>query len=682
MIYWKDFTDFDKCTSNDIYTFDCETSSYWVTPSGQIVSYDSSISSDTYNEEYTAGAVVYIWMMGINDTVLYGRELDELPKLLQKIRANILPEATPIIYVHNLAYDFQFIRNVLDVSDMFARQIRKPMKFKANGFEFRCSYMLTRLSLDAWAKSLHIQGIQKQMGLLDYTTLRTPKTKMTPDELKYCKFDIICMYYGLKKFVEKYGSLDKIPLTQTGEVRKVVQDMYKKDNGHRWRMTDLQPKTVSEYKRLRAVFMGGDTHANRKNACKVHRNVASFDKTSDYPYQCCAEKFPGTKFVKVSRNLSMIDPENYAYIIMARMHGVTSKISSTYIPRSHCVAVSRGTYDNGRVVNAECVTMAMTEQDYWIINQAYDIKKWEVISVYRSRKKYLDKRYIEYILDLYKYKTTLKGDPEQADLYAQSKQFINSLYGLMVTDILMSDVVFKDGRWQEPKKLTEEDVQNKLDDIQRRWYKNAVAYQFGVWVTAYARRELWEMILLCGDDECYHDTDSVKMIHYEKYIDAFKAKDKIMDRKLRSMCDFYDIDFERTRPLKPNGKPAPLGHWDFEAVYRQAKFEGAKKYCYNFRNGDIHITVAGVPKSAACQLTNIKQFKDGLIFNRETCGKKLVTYLDGCNPFVILPDGYKVHHSFAINMRNNSYKMGLTDEYSVMVQEINAHKGIIRYGIK
>lgn len=682
MIYWKEYNDFEKCTSNDIYSFDCETSSYWITPAGDVTAYDASVPSEVYNEDYTAGACVYIWMFGINDTVLYGRELDELPKLLKKLRANILPEAMPIIFVHNLAYDFQFVRNVLDISDMFARQIRKPMKFLAAGFEWRCSYMLTRLSLDAWAKSLHIKGIKKQKGLLDYLTLRSPKTKLTEDELKYCEFDIICMYHGLKKFVEKYGAIEKIPLTQTGEVRKVVTDLYKKDNGHRWRMTDLQPKTVDEYKRLRAVFMGGDTHANRKNSCKTHRNVASFDKTSDYPYQCCAEKFPSTRFVKVSRNLDRIDPENYAYIIMARMWKVESKISSTYIPRSHTVAVRKGTYDNGRIINAECVTMAMTEQDYWIIKQAYNIERWEVISVYRSRKKYLDKKYINYILDLYEYKTTLKGDPEQTDLYAQSKQFINSLYGLMVTDILMSDVKFENGQWMEPQKLTPEDVQGKLNKIQERWYKNSVAYQFGVWVTAYARRELWEMILCCGDDECYHDTDSVKMIHYQKYIDVFKAKDEIMDRKLRKMCEYYDIDFERTRPLKPNGKPAPLGHWDFEAVYRQARFEGAKKYCYNFRNRDIHITVAGVPKAAAAQLTNISQFRDGLVFDRETCGKKLVTYLDGCNPHCILPDGYKVRHSFAINMRNNSYKMGITEEYSVMVQEINEHKGILKYGIR
>lgn len=678
MIFWKEY-DFSQCKETDVYTFDTEVSSYWVKESGEVIEYSADIPSEVYNEELCAGAVVYIWMIGINDTVIYGRELDDLPEVLKLIHQNFNNLA--YIYVHNLAYDFQFLRNVLIIEDVFARQLRKPMKFSANGFQWRCSYMLTRLSLDAWAKSLNIKGIEKKTGQLDYITLRSPLTPLNASEKEYCKYDILVMYHGIQKFIAKYGSIEKIPLTQTGEVRKVVSDMYKKDNGHRWKITNLQPKTVEEYKRLKSVFAGGDTHANRKNACKTHRNVASFDKTSDYPYQMCAERYPSTKFVKVSTNLKKIDPENYAYIIMVRLHGVTSKISSTYIPRSHCVAVTKGTYDNGRIINAECIAMAMTEQDKWIIEQCYNIERWEVISIYRSRKQYLNKKYIEYILELYRYKTSLKGDPEAADLYAQSKQFINSLFGMMVTDILMPDIKYENNTWIHPERLTPEVIQNKLNAIQEKWYKNNMAYQFGVWVTAYARRELWEAIINCGDDECYHDTDSVKFIHYEKYVQWFKNKDSVMDEKLRKMCEYHNIDFEKTRPLKPNGKPAPLGHWDFEGVYRQARFEGAKRYCYNYKNSDIHITVAGVPKTAAAQLHNINQFKDGFIFNRETCGKKLLTYLDGCNACVILPDGYEVKHSYAINMRNNGYTMGLTEEYNTLIREIDAHKGIIKYGI-
>lgn len=682
--------DYSKCTDSDIYTLDTETSSYWINPdSGVITGYDAKYSNDEYNNYLIPGACVYIWMIGINDTVVYGRELDDLVKCLKKIRLHCVNN--PIIWVHNLAYDFQFLRNILSVDDMFARTVRKPIKFTANGFQFRCSYMLTRLSLESWAKKINIKGIRKQTGLLDYHVLRSPKTPLTDDELKYCEYDIIVMYYGILQFISKYQSQDKIPLTQTGEVRQVVKHMYAKDMGYKQRITKMQPKNVKEYKRLKAVFAGGDTHANRRNANKIHKHVGSFDKTSDYPYQLCAEKYACESFKKCSNDLSRLDTERYCYIIMVRLTNVHCKTSASFIMKSHCQAIKTykvkdpdnpkrmidhpDSYDNGRVLNAEVVSLACTELDWDIYCRTYDFDKPEVIAVYRARKKYLDKRYIEFILDLYAAKTSLKGIADKEDLYMQSKQFLNSLFGMQVTDILMPDVSFVNGEWHDIKP-TIDSVNDKLQEIQDKWYKNNLAYAHGVWCTAYARHELAEAIIHVGLDECYHDTDSVKMLHYWKYIDYFKEQDLIMDSKLKAMCEVYDIDFERTRPLKPNGKPAPLGHWDFEAVYKQFKCLRAKSYAYNYGT-EQHITVAGVPKSAGCLLKSLNDFKDGYTFDREKCGKKLLVYLDNNNPEVILPDGYHVHHSYAVNMRNNGYCIGLTDEYITLIQTIDEAKGII-----
>ena len=161
-----------------------------------------------------------------------------------------------------------------------------------------------------------------------------------------------------------------------------------------------------------------------------------------------------------------------------------------------------------------------------------------------------------------------------------------------------------------------------------------------------------------------------------------------MDEKLRKMCEYYNIDFDLTRPLKPNGKPAPLGHWDFEGYYESFKTLGAKKYAYinlfnengtiKDKNKGIHVTVSGVPKKQAAELLpDLEAFADGFTFDREKCGRKLLTYLDGTNQQVKLPDGYKVHHAYAANMRNNSYSLGLTDEYAAVIQEVNESKGIL-----
>ena len=657
MTHWKDYTGYYKCTADTIYTCDTETSSYWILPDGRITGYDAKYSNEEYNE-MVCGAVVYIWMLGINDDVIYGRDLHELPAALQKIREHAAEDI--IVYVHNLAYDFQFFRNVFDFSDVFARTQRKPMYARAAGIEFRCSYMLTRLSLDSWGKQLNLEA-KKQTGLLDYHVLRSPKTKLTDDELKYCEFDIKTMFYGLKRYQMKYGSVKDIVLTQTGEVRKPVKQMFTKDNGYHFKITKLQPATFEEYKRMKAAFWGGDTHANRINACKKHKHVGSFDKTSDYPYQMCAEKYPMTRFMQCSTDLRFMKPDVYAYIIMLDLYGVKSKCSTTYISKSHTVLCDAGwcvnlekvynrktgerlivpkrrkklLCDNGRIIDAEHVVLTITEQDLPIIEACYEIQEMKVTAVWRSRKDYLPKKYIEFILDLYEKKTQLKGEKDFEDLYMQSKQFLNSLFGMMVTDILMADIKFKDNTWLEVEELTADQITDKLQDIQKRWYKNDLAYQWGIWVTAYARRELLEAV--------------------------------------------------------------PLGHWDFEAVYREAVFEGAKKYCYNMASKDyscydykkkkwvhvhnIHITVAGVPKAAAAQLHHISEFHDGLEFDRETCGKKLLIYLDGNNACIEMPDGYVVRDKYAVCMRNNGYTLGITDDYATVIGVINDQKGIIRFNV-
>lgn len=672
MIHYKMFN-YSKCTADDIYCVDTETSSYWVNPeTGVAHGYDEKLSNDYYNHA-SQGAVVYIWMVGVNDVVIYGRELDELPVCLHMIRDAIgSSELAPIMWVHNLAYDFQFLRNVFDISCMFARTIRKPMKYMSAGFEWRCTYMLTHLSLEKWGETVGVY--EKQIGKLDYHILRSPLSELTEDNLLYCECDILVMYAGLCVYRNKYGSLHKIPLTQTGEVRGEVKKMYAKDNGYRQKITELQPKTVSEYRRLRSCFAGGDTHANARNSGKIHKNVASYDKTSDYPYQMCAMKYPWTPFRRCSKDLSCLDPERYAYIIMLRLYRVRSVKSCRYIARSRCVAVSGGTYDNGRVINADTITISVTEQDWWIICRTYDFD-CEIVAIYRSYKKYLDKKYILYILELYGNKTSLKGVKGMEELYAKSKQYINSLYGMMVTDILMSNVLFECNEWSVEDQ-TADSVQEILDEIQEKWWKNTLAYQHGVWVTAYARRELWEVILHVDNDVVYYDTDSCKFLHYEKYTDYFRECDAVMDQRLHAMCDVYDIDFELTRPKKKNGVPAPLGHWDFEGVYRRFITTGAKKYAYDF-GSEIHITVAGVPKKAACCVRSLKQFREGMVFDRDKCGKKLLTYLDGCNSLVTLPDGYAVHHGYAVNMRNNGYTLSMTAEYETLIMMIDFEKGIL-----
>ena len=104
--------------------------------------------------------------------------------------------------MHNLSYEFQFLRNILEWDSVFCRSARKPIKCVAKEYpniEWRCSYMLTRLSLDSWGKQL---GVHKQKGDLDYEEIRTPLTPLTDKELKYCEYDCLVLEAGIKDYIK------------------------------------------------------------------------------------------------------------------------------------------------------------------------------------------------------------------------------------------------------------------------------------------------------------------------------------------------------------------------------------------------------------------------------------------------------------------------------------------------
>ncbi|MFV3037545.1 hypothetical protein ACNI5A_30920, partial [Klebsiella pneumoniae] len=60
----------------------------------------------------------------------------------------LCPKKRIIIYVHNLAYEFQFFREMLDWEKVFSIDLRKPIYgVTKTGLEFRCSYLLSGYSL-------------------------------------------------------------------------------------------------------------------------------------------------------------------------------------------------------------------------------------------------------------------------------------------------------------------------------------------------------------------------------------------------------------------------------------------------------------------------------------------------------------------------------------------------------
>ena len=621
--------------SDDILTFDIEVTSAWM-KEGKLIGYEPGHDAEYWNS-MEAYALPYIWQFSFNDEVYYGRDIRTFERVLEDLPRDI----NFCIFVHNLPFEFAHLVNFLEPDDVFATSPHKVIKCTFKGYEnieFRCSYILTNLSLESWGKQLEIP---KLVGELEYTYLRTPMsydpettriigTPMFDYELDYCERDCEVVKIGIRDHLKTYGHIEDIPLTSTGKVRRVYKNMVVDDPEYMKDVKRTIPKDARFYKLLKTrLFQGGYVHANRRYLAKICKKGHHDDIRSSYPAVMCAYKFPYGKFVYIGRIIP--DPkffEDRAYIIKLHFTNIRSISWNTYISGSKCRS-REAIFDNGRIIKASEVWLTCTETDLITICNNYTWDMIESEGTYYCRKKYLPKVFIDFVLQLYHDKTALKGvDPEK---YMQSKRFVNSMFGMCVTSLFQSsvDFDFTTGEWSIDE-LTEEYVDSQLDKLKMFWNKKYfLSYQVGVWITSYARRRLWQMIEYCDEDLLYTDTDSI--FYYGDY--DFTWFDDDITNRLKKMCEEVGCDFELTKPMDPKGGVQPLGTLDHEPDFDEFKTLGAKKYCEK-RGDDLFLTVSGVNKSAvSCLNGDIDNFCDGFIFDKDH------------------PDVHKLEHKYIYNMK-------------------------------
>lgn len=646
-----------KCI--DILTFDIEVTSAWITDTGEIIGYKPGMDPDYWNEKIKI-SLPYIWQFSFNDTVYFGRDIKDFKKVLQDLPGDVMF----IIWVHNLGYEFQTaLVNILTVDRLFARTPHSPIYCifeEYPNIQFRCSYILTNMSLATWGDQL---GVKKLTGDLDYTKLRTPKTKLSKKELGYCERDCVIVYEGIKDHLTQYKDVFDIPLTSTGKVRRPFKKLVTADKVYMKQIHKLIPENIEEYERWRAVFAGGYTHCNRKYLNKlVEGPVYHVDIASSYPFILCAYKFPYSKWQYKGRVLP--EPEkfrSFAYICKIKFYNIEVRTWNTYISSSKCIDGLKMIKDNGRLLKADEVTLYLTEFDYDIVTHTYKWDRVESLGCWKCRKQYLPKIYIDFVLEQYENKTRLKGvDPIK---YAISKTYINSLYGMAVSSIVNADVLYDPDEGWSIDELTSDVVNAKFEKM-RRWYDRTyfLHYAAGCWVTSAARHRLWQCIMRIDKDLVYTDTDSLFYLNYHDW----EWFNNDASERLRDMCIFRDIDFDRTRPLDKSGVPHPLGVLEFEETSNRFKSLGAKKYIEE-RDNKLYMTISGVNKSAVGCLNSINDFKDNFEFDKDSdfVHKSELVYIDDM-PSITFPDGYHSDLRHGINMRPTGYKLSVPTVYDSM----------------
>ena len=167
-------------------------------------------------------AIMYEWTFGIFNKVTYGRTWEDFIDLLTVISHILELSHTKrlLCYVHNLPYEFQFMRKRIGWDNVFLLDDLKPVYAISNyGIEFRCSLKLSNKSLDNTAKDLTKYPVKKMIGDLDYSLIRTPLTPLSEKELKYCENDVRVLLSYIQEKIENDGDITRIPLTNTGYVR-------------------------------------------------------------------------------------------------------------------------------------------------------------------------------------------------------------------------------------------------------------------------------------------------------------------------------------------------------------------------------------------------------------------------------------------------------------------------------
>lgn len=648
MTYWKDFNykildnilyrakagRGDNSTYNDVIIMaDTETSKakenaieYYIKGGKQLHKYISV-------ENYVVAFTISLRAFGRNIVTLWGDNPVDFVKCVVKIIDNMNGFYT-YMYFHNLSWDWVYLRKFL--IEEFGKPIKQlntkshyPINIEfANGLILKDSLILAQRGLEKWAKDLDVEH-KKACGKWDYNKIRHQNegATYTVDELEYIEHDTLAGVECIDKLrLILQKSLYSMPYTATGipreEIRKRGAENHARDKFKKHCLS------FKQYLIAEQVYHGGYTHANRHliDVLIDWFEVQCFDFASSYPFCMCAKLFPCEKFTPLENKdyqYILRNSEKYAFMFKLTLFNVRLKddfIEMPVLQFSKCVQTINAINDNGRILKCDYLEIYLNEIDLQLIIEQYQFEKHICTEVMVAKKDYLPRWLTDYVYQLFVDKTMLKGGDEVAYVIAKAK--LNSIYGCTVQKYI-KDIInenYDTGDYIEEVGNPEE-IFNKY--IGKR--TTILQYYIGIWVTSWAMWNLFQLAK-CIDYEgggqwVYTDTDSIYATKwdYEK-IEAYNqsCKDEIIKN------GYGAVNF--------NNREYWLGIAESDRlkdVYTQFKTLGAKRYCGRCKaDGEIHITVAGVPKKtgAKCLHDDINNFTKGLVFDGITTGKLTHTY--------------------------------------------------------
>jgi len=613
----------------------------------------------------TDNSFMYVWQFSIdNKVVIMGRTWDQFLHMCGEL-VKAAQGRHIMVFVHNLSHEFQFLTGIysFDNDEVFAMESRTILHCRMFGcLDFRCAWKLSNLSLEAFTSRYNCNYKKRSGADFDYTIFRTPTTKLKHKEMLYCAYDVLGLVEAVRALMALHNdNLYTLPYTSTGYVRREAKKAMRPERG----LIQASFPNFEVFTVLRQAFRGGNTHANRYYSGEIVENVHSVDIASSYPSQQCNKKYPIGPLKKVgylstSREyLEKLIDRGYAVlavICIDKLDMVNPWVTMPYLAYSKTIGPCPGAeLDNGRVMRAKHIKIAVTDLDYKIIMQQYT-GKLTVEAIYYAGYDYLPDGLRELNKQYFTDKTKLKGVDGQELFYAKSKELLNSIYGMSVQNPVRQTILFDMLKYNVCKTVPDYQL---LAEAKRGAFE---VYQWGVWTTAHARTALQAGIDICGDDIIYCDTDSCKYVGDHDFT-AYNA-DRVAEC-LESGAWANDKD----------GTPHYMGVYESEDnksgfAYQRFITLGAKKYAFEYldKKGNLKlgITVSGVSKRyGAAELAargGLEAFKPGFVF--ENSGKLEAVYNDSPAGDWTTETGEVIPITNNVCLRPTTYKIGITDDYS------------------
>lgn len=604
-------------------------------------------------------AWMYLWCMSVDNLRVYGRTVQDFKNWIRRLAAalDLNPKYRLAVYVHNLKFDFHFIKNDILISsvkkdDFIAKTKRQIIKCLVDAhLEMRDSAVYTECPLWMMGEELGLPKLEE-----DYEAVRTPQTELRPESLQYCCRDCDILVYYYHREAHIYGGIGKIPRTATGIVKNMITAAFdklpvaEKRQIYARQLKTTLPKnpTADDIKRverdkmvltrLRRAFFGGYCYASPLECDRLRREsdgcgVISADQNAAYAAAMLTRPFPADRFAPmpedaIPRTRDQIEDflkmrgryKRRAMLLTVKIKNLTARIPDFGFLPSWC---RYHVHENGmeeikraaRIKHADEIEMTLTDVDLRLLLQWYTARPDAqhpdggiyIISglwtIYAALPSYI----INTVCVLYARKKQAKkryNDKKQAGTltirdeieYRRIKSRLARIYGVFVQDPVRMQYVY-----DNDKHALSPAGRQPADKSQY----GPVLYQWGVWVAAWARYALLVMAGRIGmqggawdHDMIYCDTDCVRWVDRgdgrEMYIHMCNAEIK---KKIDSILTPWKIAYieQNYGIFLQSDDLDGCGQWEIER-YAEYKQIGIKQYAYIDKKGHFRAVLAGLPQ--------------------------------------------------------------------------------------